>query len=142
MLTDVTKARPALAQRRSGRVPGSTTTTKKTYTTATLTFHNCSKENVCFCVHVMGLHKSRELAQPQSSPEKDYTPHHSDHIASSCDQKRKHWKNPHDATSSTPVDENEPYTQRGVQEFFCLVEFFSSRNQNHTPSEVCRSFSV
>ena len=79
----------------------------------------------------MGQHKPRELSHP--SPHLRRTAFSTILITSPplVIRNGKNWKNLHDSTSSIPVDENESHTQRGVQEFFCLVEFFSHRNQNH-----------
>ena len=74
---------------------------------------------------------------PQSFHEKERNHHDSAHIASSCDQNQRTEVKHHDSTSSKPQDEDESYTPRGVQEFFCLVEFFSVQDQNHKPRGCC-----
>ena len=76
---------------------------------------------------------------PQSTPEQDYTPRHSDHHASSCDQKWKCWKDPHDATSSIPVDDIEPLTQRGVQEFSVQSNSYPPGSRTTNPVNLLSS---
>ena len=73
----------------------------------------------------------RELLHSNPVLSRSCPPHKLDHNASWCDQAWKYLKSLHDATSSKRVDENESITPRGVQEFFCLVEFFSFQDKNH-----------